>query len=379
MPELKKTPLYAMHCASAARIIDFSGWAMPLHYGSQLDEHRAVRTDAGMFDVSHMCVIDLLNAPEIENKSSDPDRVRRFLRYAVANNIDKLRTTGRAFYTCMLNAAGGVLDDLIIYYLDTNFFRLVVNAATAERDLAWLKQLNLDGHFGIMPTPRRDLALIAVQGPCACEKVARIFPTIQAALEAITPFGFIQALSSPYGEIMLARTGYTGEEGFELIVPAHTSAALWQRLQQAGVRACGLGARDTLRLEAGLNLYGQDMDEETSPLDAGLDWTVDLKSARDFIGRSALIRDGCRTDFVGLVLSEPKGVLRARQKVITALGEGIITSGTFSPTLQRSIALARIPRNIRTGDAVQVPVRDKMLIAHIVKPPFVRQGRILVN
>ncbi|KAF9396780.1 hypothetical protein CPC16_007633 [Podila verticillata] len=265
-----------MHCASNARIVDFGGWAMPLHYGSQLDEHQAVRTDAGMFDVSHMCVIDI-------GGTVGSDDVRTFLRYVLANDIDKLKTPGRALYSCMLNAHGGVIDDLIVYLVREDLFRVVVNAATAEQDIVWLNQLNAEGEFGVTLMPRRDLAMIAVQGPHACAKVLKAVPAVRSATEALQPFGFAIVPATPYGEMLLARTGYTGEDGFELIVTADAVTALWLKLAEAGVRPCGLGARDTLRLEAGMNLYGQDMDINTSPLDAGLGWTVELVAARDFV------------------------------------------------------------------------------------------------
>ncbi len=372
MTELKKTSLYATHCASHARIVDFGGWAMPLHYGSQLEEHQAVRTDAGMFDVSHMCVIDI-------GGTVGSDDVRTFLRYVLANDIDKLKNPGRALYSCMLNAHGGVIDDLIVYLVREDLFRVVVNAATAEQDIVWLNQLNAEGEFGVTLMPRRDLAMIAVQGPHACEKVLNTVPEVRSATEALQPFGFAIVPATPYGEMLLARTGYTGEDGFELIVAADAATALWPKLAKAGVRPCGLGARDTLRLEAGMNLYGQDMDMNTSPLDAGLGWTVELMAARDFVGKAALLRAGCRATFAGLVLCETGGVLRAQQTVLTAAGEGVITSGTFSPVLQQSIAFARMPSEVQVGDLVQVQIRNKQLAARVVNLPFVRHGKALVN
>ena len=372
MTDLKQTPLHATHQALSARMVDFGGWDMPVNYGSQIDEHHAVRTDAGMFDVSHMRTVDLHGA-----------RVRDFLKLAVANNVDKLRTPGRALYSCMLNPQGGVIDDLIIYFFTEDFFRIVINAGTADKDIAWLTQLNAEHGFEVKISPRTDFAMIAVQGPNARAKAWQAVPAVQAASEALKPFNAAVVTDTPFGELMVARTGYTGEDGFELVVPADHAAALWQALIVAGVKPAGLGARDTLRLEAGMNLYGQDMDEAVSPLDAGLAWTVDLESERDFLGKAALKEHGQRSAFVGLILrpadGKPGGVLRAHQKVITPHGEGEITSGTFSPSLSLSIAFARVPVAVQIGDTVQVQIRDKQFPASVVKLPFVRQGKALVS
>jgi aminomethyltransferase len=371
MTEPKHTPLNATHRALNARMVDFGGWDMPVNYGSQIDEHHAVRTDAGMFDVSHMCAVDFTGA-----------KARAFFEHAIANNVGKLQTPGRALYSCMLNEAGGVIDDLIVYFFSEEFFRVVVNAGTAEKDIAWFRRLNEERGFGLTITPRRDLAIVAVQGPNARAKVWQVLPAAREATELLKPFNAARVDVAPYGELTIARTGYTGEDGFEIIVPAAHVVAFWQALRAAGVRPCGLGARDTLRLEAGMNLYGQDMDETVSPLDAGLAWTVDLTAGRDFVGRAALERDGSRQAFVGLILQKENGkaggVLRAHQKVVTPLGDGEITSGTFSPTMQESIAFARVPQGVRPGDLVQVQIRDKALPASVVKLPFVRGGKVLV-
>ena len=371
MTSLKHTPLNSLHRAAGARMVDFGGWDMPVNYGSQIDEHQAVRTDAGMFDVSHMCVVDVTGP-------AGSDAVRRYLRHAVANNVDKLTTPGKALYSCMLNPQGGVIDDLIIYFFRDDFFRIVINAATAEKDLEWLGKLNAEGGFGLTITPRRDFALIAVQGPNARAKVWQAVPSTQAASEPLKPFNAAIITDTPFGELMVARTGYTGEDGFEIALPTTQAEALWQVLETAGVRPAGLGARDTLRLEAGMNLYGQDMDETVSPLDAGLAWTVDLVSGRDFVGKSALQPAQAKA-FVGLVLRDAGGVLRAHQKVVTDHGDGEITSGTFSPSLQRSIAFARVPASVAIGDTVKVQIRDKALSASVVKLPFVRNGKALVS
>ncbi len=371
MTALKHTPLHAAHCALNARMVDFGGWDMPVNYGSQMDEHRAVRTDSGMFDVSHMCVVDFIGG-----------RARAFFDYALANNIAKLRTPGKALYSCLLNPDGGVIDDLIVYYFSEEYFRVVVNAETAEKDLAWFHQLNTSEGYGLTIIPRRDLAIIAVQGPNARAKVTDTIPVVKTAASGLAPFHAAQIPDTPFGELTIARTGYTGEDGFEMIVPATHAHAVWVALQQSGVRPCGLGARDTLRLEAGMNLYGQDMDETTSPLDAGLSWTVDLTSPRAFVGRDALAQRGARAAFVGLVLSKEKGraggVLRAQQTVATPSGDGVITSGTFSPTLQASIAFARVPLGVAIGATVQALIRGQPFPAQVVKLPFVRNGKVLI-
>jgi aminomethyltransferase len=372
MTELKHTPLHATHRALNARMVDFGGWDMPVNYGSQIEEHRAVRTDAGMFDVSHMCVVDFTG-----------ERVRAFFERALANNVGKLQTPGKALYSCLLNPEGGVIDDLIVYYFAEDHFRVVVNAGTAEKDVAWFNKLNDEQGFGLTIEPRRDYAIVAVQGPNAREKVWATVPAARAASETLKPFNAARVADTPFGELTVARTGYTGEDGFEIIVPADHVDALWNALQAQGVRPAGLGARDTLRLEAGMNLYGQDMDDNVSPLDAGLAWTVDLSAPRDFIGRSKLEANGSKASFVGLILHKDNGkaagVLRAHQKVVTPHGDGEITSGTFSPTMQESIAFARVPKSVQPGDVVHVQIRDKALPASVVKLPFVRNGKVLVG
>jgi aminomethyltransferase len=367
MSTLKQTPLNALHRALGARMVDFGGWDMPVNYGSQIDEHHAVRADAGMFDVSHMCAVDVTR-----------DGARALLRHALANDVNKLASPGRALYSCMLNDAGGVVDDLIVYFFGEGDFRLVVNAGTAEKDLAWLARLNDEGGFGAALTPRRDLAIIAAQGPNARDKVWHALGEPVRALTAhMRAFHAVRAPLTPFGEMMLGRTGYTGEDGFELIVASERVAALWQALAGAGVRPCGLGARDTLRLEAGMNLYGQDMDDAVSPLDAGLAWTV-VTEMHDFVGKAAMQAAGQRRAFVGLMLRETAGILRAHQRVITPLGDGEVTSGTYSPTLKAPVGLARVPVGVGPGDTVQVEIRGRQLAATVVKLPFVRHGKSLV-
>lgn len=362
---LKKTVLNAAHRALGARMVDFGGWDMPVNYGSQIEEHHAVRNDCGMFDVSHMCPVDLVGKD-----------VRPFLSRLVANDVAKLQVSGKALYAAMLNDAGGVIDDLIIYFLSETRFRLVVNAGTALKDLDWMQAKVAEWQLDVTITQRRDgnqpLGIIAVQGPNARAKVWSVLPQAKAATEGLKPF-----FAAEVDQYFIASTGYTGEDGYEIMLPADQAEALWNTLHAAGVTPCGLGARDTLRLEAGMNLYGQDMDETVSPLDAGLTWTVALKDERDFVGKAALLAHGQQKAFLGLILLD-KGVLRGHQKVITARGEGEITSGSFSPTLQQSIALARLPLGVAIGDEVEVDIRGKALKAKVVKPVFARNGKAVI-
>ena len=358
---LKQTPLNAKHHEANAKLVDFSGWEMPIHYGSQIEEHHTVRRDAGMFDVSHMLPVDIKG-----------EGARAFLRKLIANNIDKLQTTGRALYTCMLHEGGGVVDDLIVYFMSESWFRMVVNAGCADKDLAWMEVQRDKLAPALSITPRRDLAMLAIQGPNAATKLWAAMPGTRELAEAMKPFHAVVV-----GEMFVARTGYTGEDGFEVMVPNKAAPFFWQALLEAGVKPCGLGARDTLRLEAGMNLYGQDMDEGVTPFDSGLAWTVDMTSEHDFIGKEALLRLPRNRQLVGLKLLD-RGVLRAHQSVFTAQGEGEITSGSFSPTLNGSIALARVPIDVRVGDTVEVDVRGKRMKAAVVKYPFVRNGKALV-
>jgi aminomethyltransferase len=370
---LKKTALHPRHQALGAKLVDFAGWDMPIHYGSQLEEHHAVRTGCGMFDVAHMAAVDLRGA-----------RTREFLRRLVANDVAKLKTpgkapaasgtlAGKALYTCMLNEQGGVIDDLIVYFQREDWFRLVVNAGTADKDLAWIGRHAAE--FGVQVQRRSDLGIVAVQGPQAGQRVA---PHLPAGMrEAVLGLkAFQSAYSEPW---FVATTGYTGEDGFEFILPHELLVDLWSKLAADGVRPCGLGARDTLRLEAGMNLYGQDMDESVTPLECGLAWTVAFEPAdRRFIGRPAL--DAMRTTpprkQLGLVL-EGRGVLRTHMKIRFANGaEGETTSGSFAPTMKTSIALARVAAHAQ--GACEVEIRGQWQPARIVQPPFVRSGRVLV-
>ncbi len=359
-----RTPLYEQHLNAGAKIVDFSGWDMPLHYGSQVAEHHQVRNDSGMFDVSHMTIVDF----------SGPD-ARAYLRNLLANNVDRLKQPGKALYTCMLNEHGGVIDDLIVYFVHEDLYRIVFNAGTRVKVLDWV-----NAHVrasNILIEERTDLAMIAVQGPSARERVHRVLaPGDVEKASRLTPFN-----ASLVGEIFIARTGYTGEDGYELMTSCDRAIQLWCALSESGVQPTGLGARDTLRLEAGMSLYGVDMDESTTPLESGLGWTVAWEpQERDFIGRRVLElkrADELQKKLVGLVLLE-KGVLRNHQKVaMDGQHVGEITSGSFSPTLGKAIALARVPR--LTGDSCQVEVRGKLLAAKVVKPPFVRHGKSCVD
>ena len=359
----RQTVLNATHRAAGAKMVDFGGWDMPLNYGSQIEEHHAVRRDAGMFDVSHMTVVDLHGA-----------RCREFLRHLLANDIGKLKKPGKALYSCMLNARGGVIDDLITYFLTEDFFRMVVNAATRDKDLAWIEKQA--AAFDVKVTERPELAMIAVQGPNARGKVlALVDANDRERVEKLSRFAAAEARGPDGMPLFVARTGYTGEDGFEIIVPESYAAALWNALAAAGVHPAGLGARDTLRLEAGMNLYGQDMDEDITPWEAGLAWTVSLDDGRDFIGRAALEKqkaEGAPRELIGVVMDD-KGVLRHGQRVVTGKGDGEILSGIFSPTLGKAIAFARVPAGAREN--LRVDIRGRELPLRAVKYPFVRDGK----
>lgn len=358
--EPQKTPLYDQHIAAGAKTVDFGGWLLPVNYGSQVEEHHAVRKQAGMFDVSHMTVSD------IKGQETLP-----FLSKLLANDIKKATTMeGKALYSCMLNEQGGVIDDLIVYYLSDDHCRLVTNAATNAKDMAWLAKQAAD--FDVAIQERPDLALIAVQGPEALASCGKQLPQIAELLSSLKRFqgGFA-------GEVFVGRTGYTGEDGVEIILPAEQAPSTWQTLLEGNIQPCGLGARDTLRLEAGMALYGSDLDEEHTPLESGLSWTIALDDERDFVGKTALTTTDSRYRMVGLVL-EGKGVLRGHQPVLLQGDEiGSITSGTFSPTLNQSIALARVSTDseITIGDTVQVQIRQKQVAAKVVKYPFVVNGK----
>jgi aminomethyltransferase len=361
---LKKTALHSRHQALGAKLVDFGGWEMPIHYGSQLEEHHAVRSGCGMFDVAHMSAVDLHGA-----------RTREFLRTLVANDVAKLKTAGKALYTCMLNVNGGVIDDLIVYFQREDWFRLVVNAGTTDKDLAWIRPAA--AKFGVEVKHRTDLGILAVQGPNVRKIVGKHIP---AAIRegALALKAFQSVYSEPW---FVATTGYTGEDGFEFIVPHDELAKLWDALVKDGVRPCGLGARDTLRLEAGMNLYGQDMDESVTPLECGLAWTVAFEPAdREFNGRGALeaIKAAPPRKQVGIVLDKG-GVLRSHMKLRFANhAEGETTSGSFAPSMKNSVALARVQGHANGGQGCEVEIRGVWHACRVVHPPFVRNGKVLV-
>ena len=358
---MNKTVLHAKHLEAGAKMVDFFGWEMPINYGSQIEEHHAVRRDAGMFDVSHMTIVDV-KGPQ----------AKHYLRYLLANDVDKLSVKGKALYSGMINEAGGVVDDLIVYFFDETNYRLVVNSATKQKDIDWLNQHASD--FDVTIIERDEFAMIAVQGPNAKAKSAQLFSDAQnEAVANMKPFFGVQA-----EDLFIATTGYTGEAGYEIMVPNAQASDFWDKLIEAGVAPCGLGARDTLRLEAGMNLYGQDMDETISPLAANMGWTVAWEPAeRQFVGRKALEaqREQGTEQLIGLVMTD-KGVLRAGQKVKVDGGEGVITSGTFSPTLGHAVAMARVPCPV--GETAEVEMRKKWVTVDVVKPSFVRNGKSIL-
>ncbi len=357
---VKKTIFNAKHYVLGAKMAEFAGWDMPLYYGSQIEEHNLVRKDVGIFDVSHMNIVDV-----------DGVEARAFLRYLFANDVDKLKNFGAALYSCMLNEKGGVVDDLICYRKNERDYRVVVNAATHDKDIDWLqKQVK---SFNVKLTERTDFAMLAVQGPNAREKIKKAFTKEQiAATDNLKTFHGVDV-----NGWWLARTGYTGEDGYEIMIPQNEAVAFWDKLISSGIRPCGLVARDSLRLEAGMSLYGSEMNEEVTPLVSNLTWTVALEPAdRNFIGRKALedqCQIGLKHKLVGLVLEE-RGIPRSHQKVIVPnVGEGETTSGGFSPTLNAGIALARVPINV--GERCFLVIRDKQLVARVIKPPFIRNGK----
>lgn len=367
MSALQRTPFYDAHVQANAKLVDFAGWELPIHYGSQLAEHEAVRTDAGMFDVSHMLVTDVTG-----------EHAKAFFQKLLANDVAKLSFVGKALYSALLNDNGGVIDDLIVYRMNEaeTAYRIVSNGATREKDLAQFNKIGAE--FGITLTPRYDLAMLAIQGRNAVAKLLSIKADWTDTVNGLKPF-----VGADLGDDwFVARTGYTGEDGVEVILPNDQAAAFFDELVKAGVQPCGLGARDTLRMEAGMNLYGNDMDDEVSPLEAGMAWTVDLKDEnRDFVGKSALValkEKGVAVKQVGLLQTGKGGVLRAGMTVVTDAGEGMTTSGVFSPSLGQAIAIARVPAGF-TGESAKVIMRGKEVGVRVLKLPFVRNGQKQFN
>lgn len=377
----QQTCLHGNHVAQHAKMVDFGGWHMPIHYGSQLDEHHAVRKNCGIFDVSHMCIVDIKGA-----------QAKDFLLFILANSVEKLKVPGKALYSCMLNEKGGVIDDLIVYYYNPHHYRLVINAGCADKDIAWLnQQIQV---FDASLQVRKDLGMIALQGPNACTQLQKSIEQLPELFKSFTTDvsdlskqvlqlnAFASLFSQTNAKIdldkmVIARTGYTGEDGFEIMANHETIIQLWQQLIGQGVQACGLGSRDTLRLEAGMHLYGQDMNEQTLPINCGLSWTLDLLSDRNFVAKEVLVNAIAHQQLVGLLLKEG-GILRAGQIIETANGNGVITSGTYSPTITQSIAMAYVPVGIMVDDLLHVIIRGQKLEVKVVKLPFVRKGKILV-
>ena len=359
---MQRTVFYPEHIQAKAKMVEFCGWEMPINYGSQIKEHEAVRTDAGMFDVSHMAITDVSGAD-----------AKKLLQHLITNDVAKLEKSGfgKALYSGMLNNQGKVIDDLIVYY--TSFgYRLVTNAGTYTKDIAWIKQQA--ARFAVELIERKDLAILAVQGPNAIAKVSAIKPQLAQQISQLKPFSSVVD-----GDTFYARTGYTGEDGLEIMVPNTHAVQLWQQLLSQNVVPCGLAARDTLRLEAGMNLYGHDMDETISPSECNMDWVVDIKDTnRDFIGKSAyedFVGKGDVQRQTGLVMLG-KGILREGQKVMhNGQQVGVITSGTFSPSLKLSIAMARV--NTAVTDGVSVEIRGNFEPVQVVKLPFVRNNKKL--
>lgn len=364
--QIKHTPFFDSHNSHNAKMVNFGGWELPINYGSQIAEHEAVRTDAGLFDVSHMLVTDVSG-----------DNAKAFLQKLIANDVAKLAFTGKALYSAMLNDNGGVIDDLIVYRMNDNetAYRIVSNGATRQKDLAQFNKIA--DEFNVTITPRYDLAMLAIQGPKAIDKLSQLKPNWAETLQALKPFVGADLSVLGDNDWFVARTGYTGEDGVEVVLPNDEAAAFFAGLVEHGIQPCGLGARDTLRMEAGMNLYGNDMDEQISPLEAGMAWTVDLKDeSREFIGKSALLalkNNGIKVKQVGLLLDKG-GVLRDKMTVITDKGEGVTTSGVFSPSLKQSIAIARVPKDF-DGDTAKVVMRGKEIDVRVLKLPFVRNGQ----
>jgi aminomethyltransferase len=364
------TPLYQSHIDAGGKLVEFSGWQLPIHYGSLIAEHTAVREQVGMFDVSHMTIVDI----------SGPDAFV-LLQKLLSNDVGKLTAQGEALYSCMLNEQGGIIDDLIVYFMQPQRYRLVVNAATRVKDLEWINTQSES--FDVVVEEQPELAMIAVQGPTSLNALQTALSAFLAGNTASNAASVCEQVASlpryhacELQALFIAATGYTGELGYEIALPAGQAAQLWQCLIDAGVQPCGLGARDTLRLEAGMSLYGSDMDESNTPYSSALGWTVAWQPLeRQFNGREALADEhahGATQKLCGIVLDE-KGVLRGGQLLYQGdQSIGVITSGTFSPTLKKSIAFGRIEAT-HSGDCT-VQIRQNRLPVRITGRVFVRHG-----
>jgi len=359
--DLKRTPLHASHAELGARLVEFAGWEMPVQYAGVIEEHRAVRTAAGLFDVSHMGEVRVRGAG-----------AESFLQRLTPNDVSKL-APGRAHYSGLLTDRGTYIDDLLIYRLAADDFLVVVNASNAPRDFEWIAS-RVSGDAEVTDESDR-WALIALQGPKAVE----ILEPLSPGASELKYYGFRQ------GQVdgrpaLISRTGYTGEDGFELYVDPEHAAPLWRRLLDAGASPAGLGARDTLRLEAAMALYGHEIDETTTPWEAGLDWVVKLGKG-DFLGRDALVAQkeaGLPRKLVGFEV-EGRGIARQGHAVLSGEGGapvGVVTSGTWSPTFEKALGLAYVPPDLAApGTPLTLDVRGRQLAARVVETPFYRRPK----
>lgn len=363
-PPLLRSPLHDRHVAAGAKLVEFAGWEMPVQYSGVIGEHRAVRSAAGLFDVSHMGEF-LVTGPAAEV----------FLQRLTPNDVSKL-TPGRAHYSGLLTSEGTYIDDLLVYRLGDEEFLLVVNAANTAKDFAWVKE-QLDGEVELTDRSS-DYALLALQGPKAR---AILQPLTETDLSAIRYYRFADGVvaGSPG---LISRTGYTGEDGFELYLPPAEASTVWDRLLEAGTPvglvAAGLGARDTLRLEAGMALYGHEIDHTTTPWDAGLDWMVKLDKG-DFIGRQALVAQkeaGTERCLVGFEI-EGRGIARQGHVVMSADEKvGEVTSGTWSPTFEKALGMAYVPNGLAPpATELALEVRGKVIPARVVELPFYKRSK----
>ena len=355
---MNKTALNNAHIELGAKMVNFSHWEMPISYTSLIEEHHAVRNTAGIFDVSHMSVFDFKGGDQVA-----------FFEKIFANDIKKICNDDKAIYGALLNEEGGILDDLIIYHANEKF-RLVSNCSTREQNRQWYEKHAVE--FGVEVVERSDMGILAIQGPDALSKILSI-DGINPQVNNLQSFGCMFD-----GDKLYARTGYTGEDGLEIIVPSEDINQFWDQALKLGCTPIGLGARDTLRLEAGLNLYGNDMTIENHPYESNLGWTIDMTDEnRQFIGKQALLSiDQSKSQkIVGIILRD-KGVLRSGYEVIHNEGKGVVLSGSYSPTLQSSIGLARVDQGYKKDGKVMI--RNKMLNIDFVSPRFIERGKISI-
>ena len=363
---LLRTPLFDLAQAQKARFTAFSGWEMPVQFSGLKLEHQAVRSQVGMFDISHMGKFTVVGQDLVAT-----------LQTLVPSDLSRL-SSGQAQYTVLLNPQGGIIDDIIFYYqgtIETGEQQgvLIVNAGTAAKDKAWLLE-HLSDSLVTMQDLSSDRALIALQGP---QTVAKLQPLVAEDIASLNAFEHRQ-ITIDGKPAFIARTGYTGEDGFEIMLEPKAAQQLWRSLLAADVLPCGLGARDTLRLEAAMSLYGQDIDETTTPLEAGLGWLVHLDSKGDFIGRSVLEQqksEGLQRRLVGLEMAGRHIARHDYPVIFEGKRVGTVTSGTLSPTLGKAIALAYVPKSLsKIGQQLEVEIRGKTYPATVVKKPFYRSA-----